>query len=333
VESGIRHFQAVIIMCKGGHTMRTEQRQYWSFSAAVSAVFAPASYAAIFTVNSTADTAGLQANCISGIGDCTLRSAVQAANLSVGVDDTINLPAGTITLISVGAVEDAAATGDLDIGVNVPSTLTIVGAGAGLTIIDGNNTDRVFETIAVGTSLTISGVTIRNGNSLALAGGCILAGGATTLVLNDAVVTGCTAANGGGGIDNSGSLTMNVVAATNNTAQGINNGAAGTIIWTDGELSGATDRGINNSGQMTLTNVTISGNTTAGNGGGIDNGGTVTLQNVTISNNTSTTLLNIGGLRNDGTASLRNTIISGNLPANCGESSGTNVIGKQHRER
>src|SRR5689334_20797495 len=45
---------------------------------------------------------------------CSLRDAVIAANANAGAD-TITLSAGTYTLTLVGANEDAAATGDLDI--------------------------------------------------------------------------------------------------------------------------------------------------------------------------------------------------------------------------
>lgn len=59
---------------------------------------------------------------------CSLRDAVIAANANAGAD-TITLPAGTYTLTLVGANEDAAATGDLDI----TGTVTINGAGAATT--------------------------------------------------------------------------------------------------------------------------------------------------------------------------------------------------------
>src|SRR6185369_16471808 len=100
---------------------------------------------ATFTVNSTADIAGLANNCVTGTGQCTLRSAIQAANASAAAD-TIILPAGTYTLTLIGAGENAAATGDLDV-VAAGGALTITGADAATTIIDGNNTDRIFDTV------------------------------------------------------------------------------------------------------------------------------------------------------------------------------------------
>src|SRR5262245_3252456 len=83
-----------------------------------------------FTVNTLLDTVAV--NLITGqhsAGNVSLRSAIQAANSTLG-SDTIVLAAGTYTLTRAGAGEDAAATGDLDI----LHDLTIQGAGAAVTI-------------------------------------------------------------------------------------------------------------------------------------------------------------------------------------------------------
>jgi len=99
-------------------------------------------------------------------GDCSLREAIRAANQDAAVDaclagsgaDAIVLAPGTYTLGLVGTGEDGAAVGALDIQDN----LTISGAGAASTIIDGNGRDLVFHTLGA-ISVTISSVTIRNG--------------------------------------------------------------------------------------------------------------------------------------------------------------------------
>lgn len=75
----------------------------------------------------------------------------------------------------------------------------------------------------------------------------------------------------------------------------------------------STNRGITNSGTLTLTGVTISNNTVDGGGGGIYNEGTATLTNVTISNNSASGQDgNGGGFLNAGTATLNNVTISNN---------------------
>ncbi|MFN6273270.1 MAG: Calx-beta domain-containing protein [Microcystis sp.] len=73
-------------------------------------------------------------------------------------------------------------------------------------------------------------------------------------------------------------------------------------------ISNKAGRGIYNSGILTLTNSTISGNT-ATFGGGISNYGTLTLTNSTISGNTATFG---GGILNSGILTLTNSTISGN---------------------
>ena len=305
-------------------------RLVFMFILTLVAVVPTVGVAATFTVNSTADAvaanpAGGVCQTAPGNGICTLRAAIQTAN-ATPLADTIVLPPGTYVLSIAGAGENLAATGDLDISL-LGNSLTITGAGAATTIIDGNAIDRVFETTLNGTNATISGVTIRNGSSNDGLGGCISIGGNTTMALNNAVVTACTAlgANaGGGGIDVTGTLTMTNVAVTNNTSTsgGIDNGAAGTITWTNGTLSGNSDRGINNSGRLTLTNVTISGNSTLGDGAGLDNDGPLaTLTNCTVVGNTAPVnapATNIGGIRATTAVSVTNTIIANNTPTNCG---------------
>src|SRR5438094_4578830 len=84
--------------------------------AAVSAV-----QAATFTVNSTIDAVdaspgnGKCATSTALRGVCTLRAAIMEANALAGGPHTIVLPAGTYELTLLGAGENNAATGDLDI--------------------------------------------------------------------------------------------------------------------------------------------------------------------------------------------------------------------------
>jgi CSLREA domain-containing protein len=152
-------------------------------------VLAASAYAATITINTAVDDT-------TGNGNCTLREAVIAANTNANVDgcigagaygaDTINLPAGTYTF-AVGGQDEipfspSAASGDLD----VSESLTIQGAGAATTVIDGNDLDKIFQ-IHSGT-VTINDVTVRNGtNAAGLNGGGIdVCGG--TLHLNGSIV-------------------------------------------------------------------------------------------------------------------------------------------------
>ncbi len=77
--------------------------------------------------------------------------------------------------------------------------------------------------------------------------------------------------------------------------------------------------GIYSTGTLTLTDVTISGNISLDDGGGVYNdNGTVTMTDSTLSGNTA---LNGGGIENTGKATLTNVIVSGNL-ASGGTTSG-----------
>ena len=98
--------------------------------------------AANFDVDRTDDSA-TATGCTSAPNDCSIRGAIIAANANPG-PDVINLPAGNYILTLTGTNEDAAATGDLDI-TDSSGALTMAGAEAATTVIDGNGTDRVFH--------------------------------------------------------------------------------------------------------------------------------------------------------------------------------------------
>lgn len=126
--------------------------------------------AAVFTVNYLGDTDANDINpgdgvCADALGACGLRTAIQEANALPGLD-TIVLPAGTITLATPGANEEAALTGDLDI----TDSLTIRGAGASVTLVDGNGAvteDRVFHVRQSGSSyisVDFVDLSVRGGN-------------------------------------------------------------------------------------------------------------------------------------------------------------------------
>lgn len=193
-----------------------------------------ASMMATFTVNSTDDSVDASpgdGTCADALNRCTLRAAVMEANANVGAD-TITVPAGTYTLTLGpnddeenfdGAREDI---GDLDV---LNGDLTINGAGAGSTIIDGGGLDRIIEVNdfagpGVAVDLTISGVTLRNGSTHVGDFGYFAPGGAIQfdgfditngpsskrLTLNNCRVTSNRADAQGGGVSVIfGALTIN----------------------------------------------------------------------------------------------------------------------------
>jgi CSLREA domain-containing protein len=242
---------------------------------------------------------------VSNDGTCTLREAVISANKDQDSGrrksecqagsgtDTIQLEAGTYILTRTDSgQEDSSLTGDLDISTN----LTIIGAGAGQTIIQAQGfTDRVFHILSG--EVTLVGLTIRGGNTSG-SGGALLNLGSLTLV--DVELTGNAAAGFGGGLNNSGSsLTIEKSSISGNTAGtggGIHNGATSRLEITNSTVSGNSAThggGISNevstaeTSQVSLRNVTVSGNSAGSAGGGIDNSGNFFYQNTIVAGNTS----------------------------------------------
>lgn len=261
---------------------------------------------ATFTINSTADAVDANpgdGTCATAAGGCTLRAAIQEANALAGTD-TIILPAGTYTLTIPGPPDILAATGDLDI----TADLTITGAGASSTIIDGNAIDRVVE-IRPGATVDIAGVTIQNGDANGHGGGSILVFG-SMLTLVDSTITGSTASSGGG-VYNTNSSTLTIIGSTIS-----GNTAASTGLGGGGILNGAGNT-------LTLVNSTVSGNNATNDGGGIWNFGSATLTNVTVSDNGAGNAG--GGVFNGSFATLKNTIVANSTSG--GNCSGTITSG------
>ncbi len=280
-----------------------------------------------FAVNSNADAVDANPGdgvCASSNGDCTLRAAIQEANALAGTD-TIDLPGDTYRISIAGAEENKAATGDLDI----LDDLILNGAGASVTVLDGNGLDRLFEINGVDAVVQITGVTIRNGNA-SFGGGGIYNGG--ILALSDSAVISSTSSFTGGGIFNAGSLTVRNSLIQGNSAQdggGILNTAALTITHStirrnDAYLGG----GIQNFDTATIYNSTISDNIVKFHGGGIRSvaatpagQASITLINSTISGNWATQ--NGGGIFNQqSTLDLSNVTVTRNTADELDEGAG-----------
>ncbi|MBW3599553.1 MAG: hypothetical protein KY475_20065, partial [Planctomycetes bacterium] len=188
-------------------------------------------------------------------GVTSLREAIIEANASAG-NFEIHLQAGAYWLTESGADENAAATGDLDILGN--GSITIVGAGAGQTVIhaggDGGANpalgDRVFHVLRDAT-LSVEGVTITGGTA-----------------------TGAGFDSNGGGILNEGTLAV--------TGSTISRNSAGA----GGDGGGIFNTGIFNNGRLTVTGSTLSGNAAIF-GGGIANNGRLTVTGSTLSGNSA----------------------------------------------
>ncbi len=220
--------------------------------------------------------------------------------------DSNTCTSAELPCLTIGAAITKAAAGDtVNVAggtyaerVTVGKSLTIMGSGAGRTTIDGSRGGTVV-TVSTGAVVSIAEVAI----------------------------TGGLASPDGGGIKNSGTLTLTNVIVSDNAAPDGNGGGIysnlGTLTITNSTVSGNAAYGgggiYNNRGSFTLSNSTISGNA-AGYGGGIynDNNGTLTVANATFTFNTASTSNAGGGIRNSGALTVANATFSGNAAPNGG---------------
>ncbi len=245
------------------------------FAAAVTSLPQVATAATTLEVNSPADAVdAIPGNgaCATASGSCTLRAAIQEANALAG-PDVIELPAGTYALTASGAAEDFGNTGDLDI----TAPVSITGAGASATTIDGNGSDRVVHLLETAGNVTITGVTIRGGFTEDDGGGVYsLSGG--TLRLDAVAVTDNVTTGGGGGVH----AATGTLRVTGSTIEGNEAGSGGGILNGGAvSLTGVPSRAF-------ITSSTIAGNAAIeGGGGGIwsDHEGALTLTDVDITDN------------------------------------------------
>ncbi|HZS44035.1 MAG TPA: hypothetical protein VFC63_02955 [Blastocatellia bacterium] len=254
------------------------------------------SNAQTFSVTATATVTNL-----NDTGAGSLRTVIG----SVSTGGTIGFSvAGTITLTS-GII-------------NITKNMTIVGPGAGIITVSGNNASGVFAvTAAAGNPVTISGMTITQGK--ATNGGGLSNATTNTVAINDCVFSNNTATGNGGAINNTTGGTMNI----NRTLFTGNSGFGGAVFNSNGSATTTT---------LNMTNCTVSGNTgnnATGSAGGIVNQissatgtATATITNCTIANNAVSGTTTAGGIidrRTTGTGStvnIKNTIISGNTSPN-----------------
>jgi len=206
----------------------------------------------VFTVTSQLDLPDLSPGdgaCLAEGGACTLRAAIEESNALDGVD-TIIVPAGTYVLES----------GSLDL----TDSVSISGAGSGATVVDGNASNRIFLIATTG-DVVISGLAIQNGYA-GRGGGISIESGQAAL---EDVIVQRNIAEDGGGIWNTGTLTITSSHVANNR----------TELGSGG--------GINNwGGTVTLINAAIDDNHALTAGGGIfADGGSIVMTGGSVSRN------------------------------------------------
>ena len=234
---------------------------------------------------------------------------------------TVNAPASAApncaksTISAAIAAVDSGGTVRVEVGtfnedLVIIKNMTLRGVGSALTTIAGSGTARVIR-IDAGYTVTIQHVTISGGNQTGYASG------------------------GGGGIRNSGDLTLSNCVVTNNYGEpkggGIANESGASLAINRCTISGNTTYhagetglgggGIYNQGTLTMTDSTIIDNQADDSpsddnyGGGIFNhDGTMTLERVTVTNNTATGYGGgiMIGQSLGGSSTLKNVTITGN---------------------
>jgi hypothetical protein len=229
-----------------------------------------------------------------------------------------NIQAAVDATDTGGAITIAAGT--YDGSVTISKDVTLIGAGADLTTItqSARSVDTIFTpgsgsviTITSDASVTIRDITVSGGFEFV----CTPTGG----------IPSCS--GDGGGINNSGTLTLRQSAVSGNTAGrggGIYN--TGTIDLSQSVVSGnqavsgggqgTRGGGIFNAGTMLLNKSTVNGNS-ASFGGGISNDltGTMVLRDSTVDGNVSSPTLFLtggAGIENAGTLTLNHSTVSNN---------------------
>jgi CSLREA domain-containing protein len=288
---------------------------------------APAS-ATTYTVNTLDDS--------NGNSDCSLRDTINAAN---------GTPTSGSTCTRARTGKDTirfSVTGTIGLTSTLPeitdSQLTIKGPPSPGITIDGGHAVQMMQ-VASGTTLSLDGLTISNGNGSSTTdpGGAISNHG-DVKITNSAfsgssyVVT--TSVSGGGAIFNDGKLAVTNSTFTDNvtgcsTIQCTNQGLSfgGGAIFNNGTLSvtkstfssnfvgtpfhfGEGGGIFNENGTLTVTNSHFSNNNTDGVAGAISSeNGALTVTNSTFSQNGAQA---VGAILNEGTGIVTNSTFTGN---------------------
>ncbi|HKP70182.1 MAG TPA: tandem-95 repeat protein [Pyrinomonadaceae bacterium] len=255
------------------------------FAACLLAVSAQTVSAATFTVDTLDDDPSLTA-CTDDLSDCSLRGAIAAANSNAGSDVIDFAVIGEIVLSTNGVLP------------TLSSDIAINGPGATKLTIRRDTSASNFRIFGVSSLVTISGLTIANGNSFDGGGISVFSGELTVI---DCIISDNRAQFKGAGISNSGTLTLR------------NSTVSGNRI--DVPVVDAYGSGIYNNRTKTLTleNTTVSSNVCQYLrekhcfGGGIANdGGTLTINNSTLAANYSSH----GAIWNDGVLNINSSILA-----------------------
>ncbi|MFI5295925.1 MAG: choice-of-anchor Q domain-containing protein [Thermodesulfovibrionales bacterium] len=238
--------------------------------------------------------------------DCTISGNTAFSGGGIWNEGVLNMFGGTVNGNSArhegGGICAAQGSSTSIDGANITNnSVTTPTTSAGGGISNGGSLDKRSGIISGNTSAgDAGGIFVGPTTCSSTPGGSTIA----TLTLSDITISGNSAANNGGGINNfNGTVNMNNVTFSGNSAVV----GGGIFHYT---------------GIMTVTNGTVSGNTAGTIGGGVfNNNGSLSILNATISDNSSPNgggVLNNKGSNTNPVTTLKNTIVA-NSPSggNC----------------
>ncbi len=288
---------------------------------------------------------------LNDAGAGSLREAITLANAAVGTADTITFQpglSGTITLASTLPT--------------ITEALSIIGPGAGVVSINGNDSVRAITINGAGVfPVAISGLTITNSRVAGMGGAIYAIDEQLTLdrvVISNSKADGTAFPTGtGGGVGLRGPATVHLISSTISGNTAGRNGAGlyfysgGSLLVENSTISGNTAGAANGGGgvyffgtplssglpagfvasTLIIRNSTIANNVTSSAGGGlflnVFTGGTLLVQQSTIvGNSAGATTGGGGGIRTSGgTVTIQNSIVSGNTNATAADISSPGV--------
>jgi len=293
-------------------------------------------YSMWLTVTKTTDT--LDGEC--SLTDCSLREAVQAANLTHDTTVIIDLPEATYTLSRAGTYDDDNSTGDLDI----KAPIKMYGTRTERSIINANGIDRVLDLHSTAGEVWLHNLSIRGGYAPSNWGGGIWVHKLMAELINTEIYDNDAGVGGGLAVEQEGGYVHLVDSlVSNNNASMLgggmsisgNSGSRANLIIENSsiEYNTAPEMGgilIAGDANASLRSSSVDSNTATNyDTGGIGAwGSTLEIQNSTISNNYANWYG--GGISTSNTSlSISQSTISGNQSNGSGAGlylSGTTVL-------
>ncbi len=228
------------------------------------------------------------------LANLTIEHGTNTTGAGGGIDNAGTLTVSNCTITACAATDGSGVynLGTMTLSGDTVSDNTGTAPGTG----DGAGIENDGTMTVSGCTITGNSTMFVRGTNTQTAGGGIL--NYATMTVADSTIAGNTAELVGG-VANYGTMTLSGCTIAGNTGE-IGRGHKGGFACTDGGVQSG-------SGTLTLANCTVANNS----GTGVDNGGVMTVTDSTVTGN-STGTQPAGGMINSGTLTLLSTIVAGN---------------------